>query len=442
MLWCGIATMKTTKRIHSVFNPALLIPSLLAWTAGVLFPAAAAPLPDFAGNIITQKLRHAAGERPVLVILWDPHRSGHPAPSKAVVERLLFGARPSVADWYRENSGGKFGIRKAAVLGWYDAEKIASHYWNTKSDSDPNDSDHDGWLNGHVEKWAEAIRQADREFDFAAYDLNHNKVLSADELGILIVIPQKGPFGTNRGVAGREFPKKEPLIVDGVRIGSIAEVYTGLPPNLGVSAHELAHLFLGAPDMYMTEPWQFAPRDYSIMDHTYTTAHFDPFIKLKLGWLNHTVVTNSGSFSLKDMETQREALILYDSARGPKEYFILENRWRGSSYDAGVATAGHGIPTNGLAIWHIIEDPELFKKIELPTGGGGEWGRRGVRLIRANGGQPTSDALALFNKPGEKISGNTHPAHLRWIDNSPSRFSVELLSQPGATLQLKIVVSD
>jgi hypothetical protein len=163
--------------------------------------------------------------------------------------------------------------------------------------------------------------------------------------------------------------------------------------------------------------------------------------------LNYTLVTNSGSFSLKDVETQREALILFDPVRGPKEYFILENRWRGSSYDAGSATAGHGIPADGLAIWHIVEDPELLKTIKPPMKGDGEWGegewgRRGVRLIRANGGQPTSDKLALFNKPGEKISSDTHPAHLRWIDNSSSRFSVEVLSLPAATMQLKIVVSD
>jgi hypothetical protein len=64
----------------------------------------------------------------VLVILWDPHRADHPAPPAGEIERLLFGERPSVADWFRENSRGKFVLERAAVLGWFDADKPAEHY--------------------------------------------------------------------------------------------------------------------------------------------------------------------------------------------------------------------------------------------------------------------------------------------------------------------------
>jgi uncharacterized protein YjbI with pentapeptide repeats len=42
-------------------------------------------------------------------------------------------------------------------------------------------------------------------------------VLTSDELAILIVIPQRGPFGTNRAPAGRQYPKREPLIAEPAR---------------------------------------------------------------------------------------------------------------------------------------------------------------------------------------------------------------------------------
>src|SRR2546429_193169 len=80
-----------------------------------------------------------------------------PAPTMSAVENILFGATNSVRDYYLQNSNGYYTIEKVAVLGWYDADKPASYYWGPV---DTNDSDGDGWVNPHVEKWAEAIRKA------------------------------------------------------------------------------------------------------------------------------------------------------------------------------------------------------------------------------------------------------------------------------------------
>ena len=352
----------------------------------------------------------------------------------------MFGPRPSVADWLAENSSGAVTIVKAGLLGWYDADKPGEHYWSTNEKTDPADRDGDGWLNGHVEKWAEAIRKADREFDFAERDTNGDKTLQPEELAILIVIPQAGPFGTNRVPAGRQFPKTEPLIVDGVRIPMIAEVYTGLPASFGAPAHELSHLLLGAPDLYMNGPWPFAAGEFCLMDNSYTSGHLNPFLKLKLGWLKPTVVTKSGDYRLKSVEQHGEVLVLFDPARGPGEYFLLENRHRGQSYDAGVGKAGRGISSDGLAVWHILEDPKLIELAKPPIGGPGEWGRKGIRLIRSNGGTPGDDAHALFSKRGTTLSDTTEPAHLRWIDGSPTGFHITVMSDPKPELQLRITL--
>jgi M6 family metalloprotease-like protein len=397
--------------------------------------------PRFDGAICCPKLRPVLGRRKVLVILWDPHRHDHPAPKVEEIDRVLFGPGRSTATWFRENSGGRLVLERAGLLGWFDAKKPGDHYWTTSPRKDPKDTDGDGWLSGHQEKWAEAILKADPEFDFSAHDANGDKVLSPDELGILIVIPQAGPFGTNRPLLGREYPTREPLVVDGVRLPVMAEWYTGIPPNLGAPPHELAHLLLGAPDLYQAgHPWRYAPGGYSLMDQSYSGAHLDPFLKLKLGWLDPRPVSESGEQALRDVETTGEVLVLYDGKRGLSEYFLLENRWRGTSLDAGAGGHGRGIPADGLAIWHVLEDPALFDSVKIPIGGPGEWGRRGIRLVRANGGRPADDRAALFSTKGARISDETEPANLRWLDGSASGFELELLTGPGAEIRVRIAV--
>src|SRR5437588_241627 len=110
----------------------------------------------------------------------------------------------------------------------------------------------------------------------------------------------------------------------------------------------------------MGEEWPFKCGTYSIMDCSYRTVHLDPFEKLKLGWVSPIVITEGGVHSLRDVETGRRILILYDPKHGAGEYLLVENRFRGSSYDAGTRHAGGGIAADGLAIWHIVEDPALF----------------------------------------------------------------------------------
>lgn len=374
--------------------------------------------PDFSGTIVTPKMGHRTGPMPVVAILWDPGRPDHLAPAKETIENLLFGKDRSVAGWWRENSGGKCTLQNAAVLGWYKSDFPADHYWRAVA----RDRGRTGFLNGHVEKWAEAIRKADKDFDFAKYDRNRNGTLEPTELGVLFVIPQNGPFGTMRTPAGKEVPAWEPLTVDGVTIPAITEAYIGNPPNLGLVAHELSHILLGAPDMYLDAPHRAGA--FSLMDISYRSVHLDPFLKLKLGWLKPRVVTKPGEYSLRDVETSREALIVYDPRRGSGEYFLLENRWRGKTYDA------DGLTADGLAVWHIMEDASDFLRSAPPGTSSQDWGRWGVRLLRANGGRPVEDSKALIGK-GERLD-------FRGLSDELGQWSVEVVSDPGAQIRIKL----
>ena len=292
--------------------------------------------------------------------------------------------------------------------------------------------------------------------------------LRPDELGVLVVIPQNGPFGSNRGVVGREYPNPMPLVVDGVTISVVAEAYIGAPPNLGVVAHELGHLLSNLPDLYFALPttgiWAgipfdnpFAAGDYCLMDATYNNAHFCPFLKLKLGWLRPRLILRSGHYELRAIEQQREVWILMDPSRGTREYFIVENRFPVNNYDM-------NLPDRGLGVWHVIEDPAIYGTHIPPVPpnpppasrqdlwaqkwaliSANDWGRRGIRMIRPvwdthRGNQSLWDGSDPAT--GYDLLPDAAPpqASLRWADGTPSGFAIRHISAAGALMAADITV--
>jgi M6 family metalloprotease-like protein len=393
--------------------------------------------PDMTGDF--QALMPAIRSNPLLVLLWDPHRSSHPAPSVGAMSNLVHGSYPSVVDYFASLSGGRFTLANAGILGWYDAVMPADFYW---APNDPADADGDGFVSGHVRKWWEAISLADPVFNFASYDADGDGVLMPRELAIAIVIPQNGAFGTNRVPASREYPTWEPLVVDGVRIPVISEMYAGSPPNLGLFVHELCHLVLNLPDMYFGFFYPFAAGQYSIMDVTYIDSHLDPFAKMRLGWLQPTIVESNGAYSIAPCEAGGETYVLLDPKHGNSEYFLVENRQRSHSYDTQLSDSG-------LAVWHVIENPSVFGALSPPAGvsstdwnaiPAGDWGRRAVRMIRPVYGPPFDNGRALWDGADpatgyDLVSDDPTPGHaqLRWADGSASGFAVRDIS-PAAGL--------
>lgn len=335
----------------------------------------------------------------VLSILWDPHRPDHPAPSKSSVENLISGATGSLVDYYRNQSGGKVEIRIAGALGWYDADKLADHYWNHPVDAN------DGFTSGHVEKWAEAIRKADLDFNFSTYDTNGDGILATDELGILIVIPQNSTFGTVRDVFAQETPISKSLIVDGVAIRQISEVYMGATTNFGVFAHEEGHLLFKFPDMYEAMP---PAGKYSLMDAGYSNVQLDPYQKYWQGWLTAREITTDGYYSVNDVQNYREVLKITKPG-DPKEFFLIENRQRGS-YDINILDTG-------IVVWNIYDERT------------GDWGRDNIRIINPTG------ADSAWHGPG---GTNGYDLKLKWRDGSDSRIIIKEFPDSSANMRIFI----
>jgi M6 family metalloprotease-like protein len=429
-------------------------------------------------DIAPCKLGQTVGTRKVLAILINPHVKAsdiNPSdapieltmPSKADVESALFGtisgapvtdrAKSNVRDYYLENSLDKLKLENAGILPYvgsaYDAPagKTGKHYWDNTSQHIP--CNNDGWLNGHEERWADAVKLAANDFDFKKYDTNGDNRLTPDELAIVVVGPSSpggerltfvGGYNINKtGPCTTWTSNTFPLTVGGLTFTQFVEWFSlaptaSSPIQLGLPAHELGHLVTGFPDLYMdsnalavlsTPSWQFDGGIFSRMSAPISaneTTHFDPFLKLKAGWLNYTVAMGSGTYTLRDAETYGDALVLYDPTRGRDEYFILEYRRPGVSYDAGRGAAGGGLPNAGLAVWHVIEDSGRQQILKPQPPSVWNFYRRGVLLIRANGGKPVNDKVALF------MNRNTN-LPLTWSDGSRVSLAVTLLDDTNPT---------
>ncbi|HEY7496446.1 MAG TPA: PPC domain-containing protein [Candidatus Tectomicrobia bacterium] len=327
-------------------------------------------------------LSNASGTRDLLFICIDP-MNGWPLADINGVHQLT----NMVQRWFAENSQSRFRIGSVFVrgcggdTGTYQApsnHRQNNYYWTAPT--------------GHHDAYVDAIRAADSTFDFGAYDTNRDKKLTGGELAVAILRPN-GPQWGDRAFALRTATVR----VDGVSsIAIIDLLYEPAPHDntsqVGLLAHEMMHQLLGAEDMYdnayEVPDLPFDADLYSIMDQHGGATHLDPFHKLKYGWLEPTVyVLDDTSFVLLDVETTGNAAILYDPSWGATEYFIVENRVRGSSFDV-------SLPDEGVLVWHIIEDHNLAIASSVPEAIGHSWGRYAIRLLTPTPLKATRDGAA------------------------------------------------
>ncbi len=180
-------------------------------------------------------------------------------------------------------------------------------------------------------------------------DTNNDNRVTADELSFLVVHNTTGSAGATRDICFR--PIDVPMDVC-TKVSSV-----GHRASLMTMARELTHQ-LGAVDVYAGQCGACMNANLSLMaastgaDDVLTTFHLDPWHKIQLGWTMPAIrdLRTAGSDYVQpaDLSSSRP-VILYDSSRGPGEFFILEYRRR-SGYDSSVAG-------EGLAIWHVQNGP-------------------------------------------------------------------------------------
>lgn len=378
-----------------------------------------------------QGLQPTTGIFNSLVVCFDPLREGHAPPTRAYLANMMEGGDGglSVRGWFQENSGGKLQAGDFAYNGCDDGA------WHL---APPGHQGNWYWDNKRFDlMWAEAIQAADPGIDFHAFDRNRDNTITPDELTLIIVRPQNDPYGTNRTVAVK---------VDGNGTAlkfRVVDVYLSQYETrfvndvaqdvrrwaVGLLVHELSHAEINAWDIYGYEDEAKGIRcrpstnagAYSVMDSHSPAGHLDPYHKLKNGFVTADLVElnplSKTAVTLKAVEIGRDVAVLYDPRRGDREFFILENRWGGTSDRPTYDSMLPGGP--GVLLWHIVQDFALTKQFPPP---GGE----GCDPIRI-----TMRRIGILNSPGALLA-------LRWADGSPAGVQIEADRTDPAVAQVTL----
>lgn len=413
-------------------------------------PAQAVPGP-VKGIAMLAPMAAVSGNRPLLVLLVEstdtPPLASHDA---AYFENLFFGPTPSVADYYSEVSYGAFTYMEAAVLD--PGNDNAAPEWFKDPTYSTADIAGDVSKQYAMVKWA--IQQADADINFASYDSDNDGTVTNEELTIYIVVTGQG--GDSGGTAAWAYHRHAGSVTcDGKTIEGEYSITSEMNP-VGTFAHELGH-DLGLPDLYDTTPSNNPDSEgighYGLMGSGSWCGptHMTAWEKMQLGWIVPTVVPANGFYDIQDSETHADAYILRSASHSADEYFLVENRWRGTSYDSIVGREGR-LNDEGIIIYHIDDTQanngdEAHKKVDVecadkPTSHVID--ADDLDLVITNwltDMYRRGDANDLWDCNEYDFTDTSTPAKAIWYGGGASGLSVSLFPCVGATMRTYLAIT-
>jgi M6 family metalloprotease-like protein len=403
----------------------------------------APPSPTGFGSPVTDPL---IGVRPLLVVLLEYTDLRHPGVvTPSFVQNQIFGPRPSVNDYFLETSYGQFSFSDYGHWEWITAwddlstpavDESTWAYWSSLPDNG----------GGTFQRWT--LKSLDHAgYDFTTLDFDDDGTLTfGPEIAYLIV--GATPPGL-RGGAARIMPDGMTLdfkVITGVGSGVPAD-----SPWITLYAHELAHQTTRLSAWPLLDYYAIQPEVinlFSLMGISgvgpWTTPvgphHLDPLSKLKMGWYTPTVVTRDGWVDIDDAETNPVAYILHDPAHGTDEYFIIENRWKGNSYDNTdalipaltppwpPASGARELADEGLLVWHVDET----RNWDGTTSGG--FARLDLKQ-RAGGIDPVNASFNGDDADYYDFWSGSSPESAIWNDGTDSKTGMWCVSGAGPTMR-------
>jgi len=315
---------------------------LALWLGGQL-PVAAATQTDFGYRRMATD-NGVGATQPMLIILANFPAPCTPYPNWTNItyfSNLVFevnAAKRTANGYFKEVSNDRFQWAPVQVL-------TVSLPASARYDVIKNDS----LYASNIIYWAVFTNR----FDWEAYNtITANTNVTGSELSITIF--SNDAMLSCRGVSQVKPPNVSRPYAGLVYVGSF---WDGFP----TMCHEMAHM-LGAKDFYgIWGTGECLANRLSLMSCMGNqSAHLDAWHKMQLGWSSPRIFPLNSSGTTNLPAAQRSLvtapIILYDTNRGPDEFFLLEYRTRditgsGGGYDAGVFG-------DGLVIWHVAHDAD------------------------------------------------------------------------------------
>lgn len=264
------------------------------------------------------------------------------------------GFQGSVADYFRDQSGGIFELQ-FDVVGPYTTDHEYSYYG--ENDADGNDKRAEDMV-------IEMCKAADDDVNFADYDWDGDG--EVDEVFVVYAWKGEADGGGKNTIWPHMWTLDEAskkLRLDGKKINVYAcanEIESdGSICGIGTFCHEFSHC-LGFADFYdINYSGNYGMGDFDLMsgglygNDGFCPVGYSAFEKMSCGWQQPIVLDSEDVIvdSLKPMNLQGDFYIIYNDAH-PDEYYLIENR-QNKGWDK-------YMPARGLMITHVDYDEEVW----------------------------------------------------------------------------------
>lgn len=284
-----------------------------------------------------------------------------------------YGAKGSVRDYLREQSGGLF-VPEFDVYGPVTLPENREYYGKDY-----------GTMDTYSHKMVtHACDILNPDVDFSKYD--ENKDGNIDFIYIFYAGQGQHNFGDENTVyphSGELQRSAEFKMVDGKMLNLYAcsnELEGDRLAGMGNFLHEYFHV-LGLPDLYYTGEnftvnFRYTPGQFSIMDYglynnnAYTPCNLSAYERNALNWQVPQLAEEPSTFELKDISSGQMVLIPTSKS---DEFYLLENRQQ-TGWD-------EYIPAHGLVIWHVAYEKFYFSNNQVNL----RQANQGVEIIKPNG---------------------------------------------------------
>ncbi len=399
--------------------PRHLRPTLVGTAPGEL-----RPVPEGAREATVRALAASTTTiQPVLVILVEFNNQAPVGATTKDFADAFFGAGSSVAEYYHEATFGKLemapvndseGTPGDGVVGWLKLDMDHPKYGLSNSDTATDDEKTSAEHSSRLAIKA-AIQAADPYVDFAAYDTNHDGVITRDELAVVVITAgyeasfggystdypnanwgHRWSFGGNDGGGVVSAP-----VVDGVSVGDgysgggystfgewmQSSRTNGHRSTIGVMVHELGHDTLGLPDLYDTDGSSAGIGGWGLMGAgSWGGEGSSPVLMgatpvLLCAWSRVATAISrpvdlTGNGTVDVPPSYRDGTVYRIGSGDPSQYFLAEYRVP-QGFDAGLIrfdSAGFAAG-GGLAVWHIDESmpdntDDAHRKVDLEEADG------------------------------------------------------------------------